>query len=464
MDLPGEREMKRMESTIMLALLLIGVLVLAFNIQTVRAEDKTIYIRSDGSIDPSYSPIERNGDLYTLTDNITCYTVSGIIIERNNMILDGAGYTLRWGKAEGKFGIGLENRSNVTIRNMNIDGFKSDGIRLTSCSNCSALGNNIIGNLEMGVKLTASTNCTVFRNNLTQNQAGIWLDRADSNSISGNVITSNLLGIYLWGLYGSSVNNIISKNSIGGNWMGIYCYGACSNGNRILENNITSTSVYAIALGGNDNLVSHNNFMANGETGYAWGVDNAWDNGYPSGGNYWSDYETKYPNAKEINGSGIWDTPYVIGESNRDNYPLVHPWTTFITATVSIIPNTLNLRSNLKYVTAYIELPEGYNVSDINVSSILLNNTIPVDPDAPTTIGDYDSDGIPDLMVKFNGTEVIEYILRNINMTQLIEERFMTITLTVTGKLKDGTPFQGSDTIKIVYVVRGGGRFGIFPI
>ena len=53
---------------------------------------------------------------------------------------------------------------------------------------------------------------------------------------------------------------------------------------------------------------------------------NFWDDSYPSGGNSWSDYEDRYPDAKGLNDSGKWDTPYVIDENNQDNYPLVKPW------------------------------------------------------------------------------------------------------------------------------------------
>jgi len=116
-----------------------------------------------------------------------------------------------------------------------------------------------------------------------------------------------------------------------------------------------------------------------------------------------------------------------------------------IPATIDIDPDTLNLRSRGKWITCYIELPEDYNVRDIDVSTIKLNDTICAQP-RPIAIGDYDNDTIPDLMVKFNRTEVISYILANVDIT----ERFMTITLTVTGKLNDGTPFQGSDTIRII--------------
>jgi hypothetical protein len=50
---------------------------------------------------------------------------------------------------------------------------------------------------------------------------------------------------------------------------------------------------------------------------------NVWDDSKE--GNYWSDYVTRYPNATEIDGSGIWDTTYVISENNQDSYPLMSP-------------------------------------------------------------------------------------------------------------------------------------------
>jgi len=48
---------------------------------------------------------------------------------------------------------------------------------------------------------------------------------------------------------------------------------------------------------------------------------NTWDDGYPSGGNYWSDCTFE-----DQNSDGICDAPYVIDENNQDNYPLMSPW------------------------------------------------------------------------------------------------------------------------------------------
>ena len=68
----------------------------------------------------------------------------------------------------------------------------------------------------------------------------------------------------------------------------------------------------------------------------------------------------------------------------------------FILQTETIIdfdPNTLNLRSKGRFITVYIELPEGFDVNQIDIASILLNDSVPA-LDKPTEIGDYDKDGI----------------------------------------------------------------------
>ena len=113
-----------------------------------------------------------------------------------------------------------------------------------------------------------------------------------------------------------------------------------------------------------------------------------------------------------------------------------------IASTIDTIPKELNLRSRGDWITAYIELPEGYNVNDINASTLLLNSTIHIDTETPTVVGDYDGDEVADLMVEFNRTQAINYIL-----AQGIE--FGNVTLALTGKLYDDTMFEGNDTVKV---------------
>jgi hypothetical protein len=69
-------------------------------------------------------------------------------------------------------------------------------------------------------------------------------------------------------------------------------------------------------------------------------------------------------------------------------------------------PNTLNLRSMGRWVTGYLEPPPPFQPADIVVGSVLLNGVVPVDPSAPTAVGDHDGDGRLDLMVKFDRQSV----------------------------------------------------------
>ncbi|MCX6012790.1 MAG: hypothetical protein NTV30_05155 [Chloroflexi bacterium] len=110
---------------------------------------------------------------------------------------------------------------------------------------------------------------------------------------------------------------------------------------------------------------------------------------------------------------------------------------------VNIDPNTLNLKSKggSNSFTVYIELPAGYNVNQINVSTVRLNvNGILIAAQlTPTSVGDYDGDGILEVMVKFDRQQIITALAGKTG----------DITMIVTGQLKDGRRFNGSDTIKV---------------
>ena len=294
-------------------------------------EHGTIYIQADGSVDPSGAPIQREGDIYTLTDNIVSIT-NGIVIERNNLTLDGAGYTLQGSET----GTGIAyGRENMTVQNIQIKAFyfgiwvgsssnnniigtniteNTDGIRLYSSSNYNRIsGNNIKENHLHGIVLNSSSKYnSITENNIENNwEDGIWLDESDNNNISGNNITKNY---YVMWLGYSSNNNSISGNNIENNFDGICLYLSSNN------------SIY------------HNNFIDNTRHVYDYSWDypelppsiNTWDDGYPSGGNYWSDYNgTNMFSGFHQNEMGmdfIGDTAYSIDANNRDRYPLIKPY------------------------------------------------------------------------------------------------------------------------------------------
>jgi len=112
---------------------------------------------------------------------------------------------------------------------------------------------------------------------------------------------------------------------------------------------------------------------------------------------------------------------------------------TVVIAKVDFDPDTLNLKSKGKWVTAYVELPEDYDASKIDISSILLNGKVPTSA-KPAEIGDCDSDGISDLMVKFDRASVMELAGKTIPDDYVVE---------VEG-LVAGIRFVGIDTIRII--------------
>ncbi|MCW4031061.1 MAG: right-handed parallel beta-helix repeat-containing protein, partial [Candidatus Bathyarchaeota archaeon] len=140
-----------------------------------------------------------------------------------------------------------------------------------------------------------AANNVITKNKLETNLYSISLTSSNENSISENTIGSSSNGIALY----ESADNIIMKNDIAGNEYGV---------------KLTNSS---------DNNLFHNSFIFNTYQVNSTDSVNLWDNSYPSGGNYWIDYESLYPDAEELDGLGIWDTPYVIDEDNQDNYPLI---------------------------------------------------------------------------------------------------------------------------------------------
>jgi hypothetical protein len=142
------------------------------------------------------------------------------------------------------------------------------------------------------------------------------------------------------------------------------------------------------------------------------------------------------------------------GSGGRDFWLVRLASPTATIADIDVDPDSLNLRSSGEWITACIELPEECDVNTIDRLTIFLNTTISVDPDASTAIGDYDEDGIPDLMVKFDRNTVIAYILGVLGAPN----KFTWVALTITGTLDDGTVFEGSDTIKVIYPKSGSGK------
>jgi parallel beta-helix repeat protein len=121
----------------------------------------------------------------------------------------------------------------------------------------------------------------------------------------------------------SSNNNKIYNNSLYSNYLGIWLTG--SGYNNITENNFFN-NIYSLSLGSSGNRIYHNNFINSTNKPFD-SNDNQWDDGYPSGGNFWSDYigEDRFSGlGQNIPGNdGIGDTNYSIDSDSVDNFPLM---------------------------------------------------------------------------------------------------------------------------------------------
>jgi parallel beta-helix repeat protein len=182
--------------------------------------------------------------------------------------------------------------------------------RVSNCTKGITLGgtrslatNNDVSSCDTGMRIF-STDGKILNNLVTYNNWGIWLND-DNNLISGNAIMHNTRGIF----FSECENNTICSNNINKNEQGIY-----------LDISVNQSSIY------------HNNFIDNKEACFYKGIScsgQKWDNGYPAGGNYWSDYNSSDvyngPDQDKLGGDNIGDTPYATGGGEKDGYPLMMP-------------------------------------------------------------------------------------------------------------------------------------------
>jgi hypothetical protein len=178
-----------------------------------------------------------------------------------------------------------------------------------------------ITNYDEGILVYAG-NCKIYSNSMSSmGEEGIVLDGSNA---TGDVIYDNAFQDTPTpiSLTTSAAGNTIYGNII--NSQAAVNLNVEANDNSVYQNVISGSSVVLNMTNSLNNVLYHNDFLATVQI-VAAGA-NTWDNGYPSGGNYWSDYQTKYPGAAQIDSSGIWNTAYVINSVNKDNYPLMKPY------------------------------------------------------------------------------------------------------------------------------------------
>jgi nitrous oxidase accessory protein NosD len=315
----------------------------------------TVYVKKGTYYAPYYQIITIDKSLSLIGEDPRNTTIDGIDKGEYSM----GHYVMTWNAI-------TIYASNVTITGFTIKNCNTAILvdELSSATGIKIIGNNILNN-HIPITIGSGSDFLISGNNIADNDAGVG-NRASNGVISDN----NITGLGVWGCQNVTIkeNNITGKELYAG---GLSLLN--SNNIYIYENNITdnlefgirfergcnSTEIYSnnimrnevgvfldnFAFGsfnqvGSGNKVYGNNLIENAQNAFAKPtypynismIDNAigngtdvvmWDN--EKVGNYWSDYQSKHPNATEVDASGIGDTPYVIDADNIDRYPFLMP-------------------------------------------------------------------------------------------------------------------------------------------
>jgi parallel beta-helix repeat protein len=222
-----------------LALTLVMVLLFVFHgilIQPVESQSaETIIIKADGSVEGT-DKIRRDGDTYVFTGSIS----GSIVVERDNIVLDGAGYVLQTSSDWG-VGVDIRDRNNVAVKNLTIKGALGRcGILLINAINCKISQNNIIDNLN-GIEMTGtSSRNTITENRIQNNSAGMEIYSVKpgyDNVISNNEVTNNSFGMQIKDF----LNTDVSGNKITSNTYGL---GLGLGSGSIARNNVMDNNTY----------------------------------------------------------------------------------------------------------------------------------------------------------------------------------------------------------------------------
>ena len=211
-------------------------------------------------------------------------------------------------------GIGVWQNGKVNI-SFSVISYSNYGISLLNPPIAGEESNNITNNI------------------MTHNTYGIWVGHESSeNYIAGNNIShSAKYGIFLYsGHHNTIVHNVVYNSSECG-----LCVGNVTTNSTIAYNDFVGNRNIAIGFDiwgywsdTRDNHIHHNNLVGNKIQAIDNG-SNEWDNGYPSGGNFWADYGGQDnfhgPNQDIPGADGIGDAPYTIDNDTADRYPLMDP-------------------------------------------------------------------------------------------------------------------------------------------
>jgi parallel beta-helix repeat protein len=283
-----------------------------------------------------------------VTGNIFSHNVAGVtlasssnnVIRANTFVGDGLYVSDSYGNvvdgnvANGKPLVYLEKVSNRNVTD-------AGQVILVNCSSIR-VENLDLSDTVVGLEMWGTTDSRIVNNTITNSDNSIWLyGDASHNLISENsIMNSGTSGIYL---AFSSSNNITANMVLNAQYDGI-ALESSSDHNRVIGNDVKNNREYGISVvGSSNNVIYHNSFVNNTQQAHVAsppGISNVWNSSYPSGGNYWSNY-----NGTDANSDALGNTPYTIDADNRDNQPLMGMFNTFNAGTWNGTQYNMNIIS-----------------------------------------------------------------------------------------------------------------------
>lgn len=328
--------------------------------------------------------------------------------------------------------IGGWNASRFTLRDFDISGPGSGGVMLYHCNMCSVTNGYVrsmsAGTSGMdfngddssisGVRIDGTYQAITFLGNRTRIESntlesprgfGILVEGSD-NVIEDNLVRSPAVsGIDLSATWYLTTRNIVTGNAVTGSPLnGIHFTflninptlgdqntaafntvessgtGIClESSHHTVYGNILTGNGVGMSATGSSNRIYHNHFNYNFRQALDPGTGNAWDDGYPSGGNWWSDYtgvDFFHGPLQNLPGSdGIGDTSYVIDPDSKDNYPFYYmplpPPPRHVTASTSGMSGNVVLQwekpplfANGRYLIYTAPVPTGFDFKTPNAT------------------------------------------------------------------------------------------------
>lgn len=248
----------------------------------------------------------------TVLDSDMACPATGLVIGANNITLDCAGHKITGnGPYSSQSGVYLLGVSGVTVKNCQINSYNY-GI-----NGYYANSNAITGNM------------------LSSNSNGVFLREGRSNNVTNNTISSNSTGIHLF----NSSNNVVFQNNIATfvQQVGITFYGA--NGNSVTSNTLTgNNNIYSTGMAfqnSSGNSIYNNSFNDIFKNTVFYSTHtNTWNTASASGaniiggslmgGNFWGKSAGNgfSQTCSDSDRDGICDTSLVLAANNVDFLPL----------------------------------------------------------------------------------------------------------------------------------------------